>query len=215
MLQILVEPLYGDLQQQRISLRLGHLRSLSRTIVAELVSSFQRQQPTVPLVQREGPTGELLVQLAAHELDLAAVSPHPPAHFGWACLGRQCLVLAVPVSHRLAYRSRIDLVEVAGERFLGLDDRFAIRTQAAKLTAEAGFDPHIVLQTDGLHTLREYVAEGHGIAILPLDGSSDPRVHTLMIQSPHRGQGGRLTWLRSAPPSGAGRRIPSEGPSDR
>ena len=149
------------------TLRLGYLRSVSTTIVAELVSSFHRAHPDVPVAQREGPSGELLDLIDADELDLAVVSPRPPAPYGWTHLGRQSLALAVPAAHKLADRPVIDLAEVASERFLALDPRFATRAQAEALTEEAGFRPDVVLQTDDLRTLREYVAEGHGVAILP------------------------------------------------
>ncbi|TFB87562.1 LysR family transcriptional regulator [Cryobacterium algoricola] len=191
-LESALEDLRSEARPQ--SLALGFLRSLGPTIVGELVSSFHAQAPGVLVSHREGASSELLDDLEAGRLDIVVVGPRPAARYGWLRLGRQTLSLVVPAHHRLAGLDAVDLADAAEESFLSLDSRYSTRQQADALCHEAGFVPRILLEADDARTVRDYVAGGLGIAILPTDTSVNPRVVNVPIASPNASREIGIAW---------------------
>ena len=175
-------------------LAIGFLRSLGPTIVGELVSAYYLLDPSVLVSHREGSSQGLIDDLAAGRIDLAVVAPRPSARYGWLRLGRQTLSLVVPAHHRLAGRAVVDLADASGESFLALDDRYSTRQQADALCQEAGFTPKILLEADDAGTVRDYVAGGLGIAILPTDTSVNPRVISVPLSSPNASRDIGIVW---------------------
>ncbi|HEY8718612.1 LysR family transcriptional regulator [Pengzhenrongella sp.] len=180
-------------QQPRV-LGVGVLRSLGPTIVGELVSSFHAKEPGVRVSHREGASDELLAELDGGHLDFAVLAPRPGAHFGWLRLGSQTLSLVVPIHHRLAGLDDVDLADTAEESYLALNVRYATRQQADRLCADAGFSPKFLLEAEDAQTVRDYVAVGLGIAILPTDTSEDPRVRNIPIRSLDAAREFGMTW---------------------
>lgn len=178
----------------RPSLAIGFLRSLGPTIVGELVSAFHVMDPTVLVSHREGSSQGLLDDLGAGRVDLAVVAPRPSARWGWLRLGRQTLSLVVSAHHPLAGRAMVNLAEASDENFLAMDARYSTRQQADALCEEAGFTARIVLEADDARTVRDYVAGGLGVAILPTDTSVNPRVTRIPIDSPNAAREIGITW---------------------
>lgn len=186
---------------QTRTLAVGFMRSLGPTVVGELVAAFHGARPDVLVTHREGAIGALLDDLDAGALDVAVVAPQPEGRFGWLPLGTQALTLVVPPQHRLAGARRVDLSLARDETFLALDSRFATRQQADRLCAEAGFAPRVLLEADDAATVRDYVAGGLGIAILPLDTAVNARVRDVSIASAHAVREVGLTWSEQRRPS--------------
>ena len=166
------------------TLAIGFMRSLGPTVVGELVGAFHLAEPSVLVTHREGAIGALLDGLDSGALDVAVVAPRPDPRFAWLPLGVQALTLVVPAHHRLAEARTVDLADTRDETFLALDPRFATRTQADRLCAAAGFVPRVGLEADDAATIRDYVASGLGIAILPVDTAVNQRVRSVAIDSP-------------------------------
>jgi LysR family transcriptional regulator, transcription activator of glutamate synthase operon len=166
------------------ALRIGFLHSLGPNVVGELVSSFLAAQPDVLVSHREGAGSALLDDLRSEDLDVAVIAPRPNPAYGWLPIGTQSLSLVVPAHHRFAALDAIDLATATEESYLSLDRRFATRSLADALCAEAGFAPRILLEADDPQTVRDYVAGGLGVAILPSDTSVSPRVVAVPILSP-------------------------------
>jgi DNA-binding transcriptional LysR family regulator len=184
-------------------LRLGFLSSVGPTIVGELVTSFRRANSTLRVQHHEGPTVELLDALVRGEIDIAIVAPRPSSNFGWLPVGRQSLVLTLPANHPRAGDERVSLRDFADADFLALDQRFSTRHDADALMAEAGITPRIVMEGDNARTVRDWVAGGHGVAILPSDGSMNPRVRTVTIDSELATRDIGLAWYTHRHAGGA------------
>ncbi|MBT0768826.1 hypothetical protein KIH74_07805 [Kineosporia sp. J2-2] len=56
----------------------------------------------------------------------------------------------------------------------------------------------MLLEADDASTVRDYVAAGLGIAILPADGSADPRIATVPIDDEGAVRQMGLTWYSGA-----------------
>jgi LysR family hydrogen peroxide-inducible transcriptional activator len=78
-------------------------------------------------------------------------------------------VLALPQSHALASRTRISLDELRGEPLLLLEDGHCLRDQALTICGSRGGpqEKHDFRATS-IETLRQMVAAGAGITLLPL-----------------------------------------------
>jgi LysR family transcriptional activator of glutamate synthase operon len=176
------------------SLAVGFLRSLGPSIVSELVAAFHVAEPGVFVSHHEGSGADLLEELVAERLDVAVLAPQPGSGFGWLPLGTQSLSLVVPAHHRFASLDSIDLATTSEESYLALDPRFATRTLADALCAEAGFSPRIFLEADSVQTVRDYVGGGLGVAILPNDTSVNPRVVAVPIMSPLASREIGIAW---------------------
>lgn len=190
-----------DLALQRIrgarpekSVTVGFLRSLGPTVAGELIAGFLARSPDVLITHREGSGLELLDGLDGGGVDVAIMAPRPPERFGWLPVGRQALVLVLPIGHPLAEREVVDLADVRDDAFLVLDRRFDARQRADALCSAAGFRPQIALEADDLVTLRGYVAAGLGVAVLPADAALSPRTVSVPLVDPNARRSFGLAW---------------------
>ena len=155
--------------------------SLGTWLVPALVSSFRREHPQVqfrllPQMDRAPAVGPR----AAVDLELSTVRPHP-GDLKWRRLGEEPLLLAVPMTHRLATSSGpVDLMEAATEEFVLVQPGSALRETTLELAARAGFTPREAFECEDLATTRAFVASGLGISVLP----APPGHHPLMSDSP-------------------------------
>jgi LysR family transcriptional regulator, transcription activator of glutamate synthase operon len=109
------------------------------------------------------------------------------------------LRLATWRDHPLAERAGVGLAEVAGEPFVALRPRSALRQLTDELCARAGFQPDIVFEGEDLATVRGFVAAGLGVAVVPAPraGSAEPSVRYIPIEDPGAVREISLTWSAS------------------
>jgi DNA-binding transcriptional LysR family regulator len=81
---------------------------------------------------------------------------------------REPWVVAMPVSHRLAGRTRVALRTLAGEPFVTFPRELApvLYDQLISMCRAAGFSPHIVQEAQ-MQTIVSLVAAGIGVALVP------------------------------------------------
>lgn len=82
-------------------------------------------------------------------------------------LFREPLDVALPPGHRLAGRRKVDLTELAGERWLGVDVGFPVDDVLRSLTVRTGVRPEVVQRINDFRIIEALVASGHGVALLP------------------------------------------------
>lgn len=82
-------------------------------------------------------------------------------------LFREPLDVALPPGHRLAGRRKVDLAELAGERWLGVDVGFPVDDVLRSLTVRTGVRPEVVQRINDFRIIEALVASGHGVALLP------------------------------------------------
>lgn len=192
-------------QEAIAALSVGFLRSLGPSVVGELVASFLVDRPDVVVTHHEGAGGDLLEAVESGVVDVAVLTPRPSRRLHWLRLGQQAMTLTVPVGHRLAQGGAVRLAQVRDEPFLALDHRFDTRRVAEELCAAEGFTPRVTLEADSVTTLRDYVAAGLGVAVLPADTSADARTVTLPLATPR--PRGNSVWCGT--PAASARRRPN------
>jgi LysR family transcriptional regulator, transcription activator of glutamate synthase operon len=148
--------------------RFGFLHSLGPRDVPALIRMFRARHPAVRFQLRQGPASEVLAGVRAGELDLALIAPVPAASDDLAtkALRSDTLRLAVPLGHRLAPRTRVDLAEAADESFVLLTPGHGLREVVDDLFASAGMHPPIAFEGEDVATLRGLVSAGLGLSVL-------------------------------------------------
>lgn len=93
--------------------------------------------------------------------------PFDPDRLEITRLLREPLDVALPVGHRLADRQRLELTELAGERWIGVDVGFPVDDVLRSLAVRTGVRPTVVQRINDFRVIEALVADGHGVALLP------------------------------------------------
>ena len=125
--------------------------------------------PRLELLLVEEKTEVLLGMLRDGRLDAAVLAL--PLHEDWLeCefLFEEPFMLAVPGKHALAQRRNLQLADLADQHLLLLEDGHCLRDQALEVCALAGAGEKEGFRATSLETLRQMVAAGVGITLLPM-----------------------------------------------
>ena len=113
-------------------------------------------------------TGPLLERLHNGEIDVGILAL-PVALDGLESppLYDEPFMLAVPANHPLAAHDRVEVEDLHGETLLLLEDGHCLRDQALEVCSRIGVREEQDYRATSLETLRQMVAAGHGITLLP------------------------------------------------
>lgn len=142
---------------------------------AEL-ATFATAHPGITIAVREGFTSSLLSRLRADELDLAfvtRVSERDLDRISVTALAEDRLAAVVPVAHRTAGRTCIELGDLREERFVGFPAGATIRDAVDGEARRQGFVPDFVCEANDVGRIRAMVAAGLGVSVLPLGDVGD------------------------------------------
>jgi DNA-binding transcriptional LysR family regulator len=154
-------------------LRLGAFTTAGAVLVPRAVKAFRDRHPGVDLALTELDPDEAMRRLAARELDLALVYAFPIVEelpsdgFEYVRLLDDRLYIALPQSHRLAGRRRLNLSELSDEPWIQGVHRGSTVAVVPAACRAAGFEPRIVFRSDDHMAVQGFVAAGLGIAVVP------------------------------------------------
>jgi len=94
------------------------------------------------------------------------------------------LVVALPARHPLAGRRRVDLLALAGERWIVGAARGHCREVGLAACAAAGFTPDIAHRVDDWNALLRLVAAGSGVGLVPLLALAGRRPDGVVLRQP-------------------------------
>lgn len=77
------------------------------------------------------------------------------------------MVVAVAPSHRLAQRPSVPVSELEGEQFIGFDQDLPIEGHISRYLREQKVEVDVTLRFDNLQMIKEAVAHGAGVSIMP------------------------------------------------
>jgi molybdate transport repressor ModE-like protein len=147
------------------TLRIASFPSAAVSLVAGALRALHRAHPDVEVSFVDAQSDEALAVVRAGEADIAlAFGPPPGEATGLRLLPLLAdrLEAALPVSHPLAARARLRLVELR-------DEGWIVGTTAT-LTIDAcraaGFEPRIVARTDQQNAGHAFVAAGLGVSLV-------------------------------------------------
>jgi LysR family transcriptional regulator, transcription activator of glutamate synthase operon len=155
----------------------GAMHTMGPIDVSLALAIFQSRHPGVELTVREQSSEELAEMLRVDELDLAflSVTERIESHgLGLHLLVSEELAAILPLNHRLGKRRRLRMAELAGESFISFREGARLRELLEAAGREAGFEPHVTLESNESQRIRRLVARGMGVAILPLSDATAP-----------------------------------------
>ena len=150
------------------SVRLGIFPTLGPYLLPHVVPRIRARFPKLELLLVEEKSDVLLARLREGRLDAALLAlPVHDDRLHAEFLFEEPFVLAVPEAHPLAQRDALTMKDLARERLLLLEDGHCLRDQALDVCQLAGAGEMSGFQATSLETLRQMVAAGLGITLLP------------------------------------------------
>lgn len=151
------------------TLRIGLFPTLGPYLLPHVIPAIRAEFPKLELLLVEDKTERILAQLSNGELDAAVVAlPVDDAKLVVDELFTEDFVLAVPADHPLATHSEpVPQSVLSGEAMLLLEDGHCLRDQALSVCHLSGAGERLGFRATSLETLRQMVAAGVGITLLP------------------------------------------------
>lgn len=149
-------------------LRLALLPTIGPYLLPRVSAAIRRALPRLELHLYEYQTAPMLEKLDAGELDLGILAlPVELEGLEARELFVEPFTVALPERHRLAKRERLQAADLEGERLLLLEEGHCLREQALEVCSRIGAAESQDFRATSLETLRQMVATGAGVTLLP------------------------------------------------
>jgi LysR family hydrogen peroxide-inducible transcriptional activator len=151
------------------TIRMGLFPTLATYLLPHVVPPLHARFPRLELLLVEEKTEVVLQRLRDGQLDIGVLAlPVGAAHLESQCLFAEEFLLAVPAHHPLAAgEGCLDVSVLATEPVLLLEEGHCLRDQALSVCRLAGAAERDGFRATSLETLRQMVAAGVGITLLP------------------------------------------------
>ncbi len=149
-------------------LRVALLPTIGPYLLPHVAPAVRKALPRLELRLYEYQTGTILEKLHNGELD-AGILALPVDLNGLEVreLYREPFTLAVPERHPLAARDSVKVADLKGETLLLLEEGHCLRDQALEVCSRVGTRDQADFRATSLETLRQMVATGAGVTLLP------------------------------------------------
>lgn len=186
------------------SVRLGIFPTLGPYLLPHVVPAIRARFPQLELLLVEEKTDVILRQLREGRLDAGILAlPLHDEQLHVEFLFEEPFVLAVPEGHALSRRSALSMRDLDGESLLLLEDGHCMRDQSLDVCHLAGASERSGFRATSLETLRQMVAAGVGITLLPMLAVQPPvapsqDVHLIPFRDPAPRRRIAMVWRRSS-----------------
>ena len=149
-------------------LRLALLPTIGPYLLPLVAARIHKALPRLDLLLYEHQTAPMLEKLHSGEIDAGILAlPVDAEALASLPLYDEPFVLAVPVGHALARRKSVHATDLEGETLLLLEDGHCLRDQALAVCSLSGAHEKQDFRATSLETLRQMVASGGGVTLLP------------------------------------------------
>ena len=162
-------------------LKLGVIYTVAPYLLPDLIPALHDRAPQMPLELEENLTEHLESALKSGRID-AAIIALPFAHPGVVTefLYEEPFQVVVPQGHKWAKRRSLRPEELAAERTILLNVGHCFRDQVLDACPELNRSEAHVTRTTSLETVRNMVASGLGVSVLPRDALV-PKYHSRLL----------------------------------
>jgi LysR family hydrogen peroxide-inducible transcriptional activator len=176
------------------TVRLGIFPTLAPYLLPHVLPAIRARFPRLELLLVEEKTDQILARLRDGRLDAGVLAlPLHDDQLQIEPLFDEPFVLAVPQRHALAGRPSLKLRDLDDQHLLLLEEGHCLRDQALDVCRMSGADERDGFRATSLETLRQMVAAGVGITLLPtlavqppVPTSDDIRLLAFQGDAPHR-----------------------------
>lgn len=186
------------------SVRLGLFPTLGPYLLPHVVPRLRLRFPRLELLLVEEKTEALLAMLREGRLDAAVLAL--PLHEDWLeteFLFEEPFMLAVPGGHPLAGHPGLRLADLNHEHLLLLEEGHCLREHALEVCALAGAGEKEGFRATSLETLRQMVAAGVGLTLMPMLAVKPPvsppgNIRLVPFRKPAPTRRLALVWRKSS-----------------
>jgi len=183
-------------------LRIGVIHSVGPYLLPELIPVLKKLAPEMPLEVEENITANLELALRGGRLDVLVIAlPFGDSNLQTRSLYDEIFEVVVEKDHRWAARRSIRPVELANEKVLLLNSGHCFSNQVAEACPELNRKGAEMQQGTSLETIRNMVASGLGITVLPATANSQryrsPLLKVVPFTKPAPSRRIALAWRKS------------------
>jgi LysR family hydrogen peroxide-inducible transcriptional activator len=149
-------------------LRVALLPTVGPYLLPQVARPIRKALPRLELRLYEYQTAQILEKLEDGGIDLGILAL-PVQLEGLQCreLFTEAFTVAMPDQHRLAKRETVRIEDLKNEQLLLLEDGHCLRDQALEVCSRVGLHEKQDFRATSLETLRQMVATGAGVTLLP------------------------------------------------
>jgi len=149
-------------------LKIAFIPTIGPYLLPLVARKLRKQLPRLKLMLYEYQTQPLLEKLRAGEIELGVLAlPVPTDGLEVRELYEESFTVAVPNQHTLAKKPHVKIDDLTGETLLLLEDGHCLRDQALDVCSLIDVKENEDYRATSLETLRQMVAAGLGITLLP------------------------------------------------
>jgi LysR family transcriptional regulator, hydrogen peroxide-inducible genes activator len=149
-------------------LRVALLPTIGPYLLPQIAPLIRRRLPRLQLQLYEYRTAPMLEKLHSGELDVGILAlPVELAGLESRELYREPFLVALPERHPLAAHETLRATDLKSERLLLLEEGHCLRDQALEVCSRVGVREAQDFRATSLETLRQMVAAGGGVTLLP------------------------------------------------
>ncbi|HLS84279.1 MAG TPA: DNA-binding transcriptional regulator OxyR [Arenimonas sp.] len=186
------------------TIRLGIFPTLGPYLLPHVVPRVRARFPRLELLLVEEKTETILHMLREGKLDAGILAL--PLHEDWLeteFLFEEPFMLAVPEGHPLTAHRSLRMDELGQQHLLLLEEGHCLRDQALEVCSLAGAGEKEGFRATSLETLRQMVAAGVGVTLLPMLAVKPPvpaseNIRLLPFRNPAPSRKLALVWRRSS-----------------
>ena len=183
-------------------LRIGIIYSVGPYLLPDLVPALKRLAPEMTLEIEENITANLDTLLRNGKLDVIVIAlPFGEAGIMTQPMYDEAFEVVVGCDHHWARRRSVNAQELAAEKVLLLDSGHCFSNQVAEACPELGRRGAEIQQGTSLETIRNMVASGLGITVLPASANStryrSPLLKIIPFTKPAPSRRIALAWRKS------------------
>lgn len=179
--------------------RIGAFPTLASYFFPQAIPPLSKKFPRLKLLLVEEKTEILIKKLCDGEIDAAFLAmPVSDSSFEVRKIFSEPFLLAVPQNHQLAKKKKIRQKDLKGKNLMLLEDGHCLRSQALEICALLGAFEKQDFRATSLETLRQMVASGAGITLMPQIAvrKSDKISYIEIVDAPKREIG--FYWRKSS-----------------
>ena len=163
------------------SFRLGVIYTVAPYLLPDLIPALNERAPQMPLEIEENLTEQLEGALRTGRIDAAIIAlPFQPPGVVADFLYEEPFQVVVPHRHPWAKRRTIRPSELADQHTILLNVGHCFRDQVLDACPELNGRDAPVTRTNSLETVRNMVASGLGVSVLPRDALT-PKYHSRLV----------------------------------
>jgi LysR family hydrogen peroxide-inducible transcriptional activator len=188
--------------QLTASLRVGIIHSVGPYLLPDLIPALKKVAPQMPLEVEENITENLETLLRNGKLDVIIIAlPFGDASILTLPLYDEPFEVVINSDHRWAERRSIKPPELAEEKVLLLNSGHCFSNQVAEACPDLNRKGAEIQQGTSLETIRNMVASGLGITVLPASANSaryrSKLLHVIPFAKPIPSRRIALAWRKS------------------